>query len=244
MTTMEYLPHLGGAMARMAQFIGAAEGDETVPACPGWTVNDLAVHLGTVHRWAAGIVLIGQRLEKPHVLATEPLDEWYAGTATALLAALQAVEPTEPVPNFAHVFETAAFWPRRQMHETTVHAVDAAQALGLGEDSYGIDPDVADDGIDEVFSVFFPRMTDKGQRPDVFAPVRVTATDTGRSWVLSPAADPADTPILLPPTSVADAELSGTATDLYLGLWHRAAHDRLTADGDAAARMLAGPKTP
>lgn len=243
MTTMEHLPHLGGAMGRMALHISVADGDETVPACPGWTVNDLTVHLGTVHRWAAGIVLSGQRLKAPSVLVTEPLSEWYAGTATALLAALQAVEPTESVPNFTHLFETAAFWPRRQLHETTVHAVDAAQALGLGEDSYGIDPAVADDGIDEVFAVFFPRLTDNGRRPDVSAPVRVTATDTGRSWVVAPAEDPAGTPILLPATADSDAQLSGTATDIYLGLWRRSPHDRLTVDGEAARRMLAGPMT-
>lgn len=136
---MEHLPYLGNAMTRMAEFLGKAEGTEEVPACPGWTVNDLAVHLGGVHRWAASIVLSGQRLREPEsVVATEPLVDWYAGTATALLA---------------------AFWPRRQMHETTIHAIDAAQAIGLGDDAFAIDDVVADDGIDEVLTVFFPRMT-------------------------------------------------------------------------------------
>ncbi|MDQ3156868.1 MAG: maleylpyruvate isomerase family mycothiol-dependent enzyme [Actinomycetota bacterium] len=240
---MEHLPYLGNAMTRMAENVGKAEGDEVVPACPGWTINDLTVHLGTMHRWAASIVLSGQRLPEPQVVATEPLLDWYAGTATALLAALQAVEPTEPTPNFSLINETAAFWPRRQMHETTIHSVDAAQALGLGED-YFIDEEVADDGIDEVLSVYFPRMTARGHRPDVSARVRVTATDTGRSWIVAPSSDPAGTPILLHPTLEFDAELSGTAADLYLGLWRRSPHVRLKVDGDAADRILAGPMTP
>lgn len=241
---MEHLPYLGNAMTRMAENIGRADGDETVPCCPGWTINDLTVHLGTMHRWAASIVLSGQRLQEPQVVATEPLVDWYAGTATALLAAIQAVEPTEDTPNFSLINETAAFWPRRQMHETTIHCVDAAQALGLGEGSYLIDEDVADDGIDEVLSVYLPRMTARGHRPDVSAHVRITATDTGRSWLIAPSEDPDGSPILLHPTLDADAEISGTAADLYLGLWRRSPHDLLTADGDAAERILAGPLTP
>jgi len=241
---MEHLPYLGNAMARMAEHIGNAEGDEAVPCCPGWSVNDLTVHLGTIHRWAASIVLSGQRLSEPQVLATEPLLDWYAGTATALLAALQAVEPTEATPNFSRINETAAFWPRRQMHETTIHAVDAAQALGLGKNSYAVDDDVADDGIDEILSVFFPRMTARGERPDVSARVRVTATDTGRSWIVAPSPDPVGAPILLDPTLDFDAELSGKAVDLYLGMWRRSPHDGLEIDGAAARRILAGPMTP
>lgn len=241
---MEHLPYLGNAMTRMAELIGKAEGNEPVPACPGWTVNDLAVHLGRVHRWAASTVLSGQRLTTPEVIATEPLNDWYAGTATALLAALQAVEPTEPTPNFSFINETAAFWPRRQMHETTIHAVDAAQAIGLGDDAYEIYNAVADDGIDEVLTVFFPRMTARGQRPDVTGRVRVTATDTGRSWLIAESDNPEGSPILLHPSLGADAGLTGKAVDLYLGLWRRSPHDRLNADGDAAIRMLAGPMTP
>lgn len=241
---MEHLPYLGDAMTRMAEIISRAEGDEAVPGCPDWTVNDLTVHLGTMHRWAASIVLSGQRPQEPQVVATEPLVDWYAGTATALLAALQAVEPTEPTPNFSLINETAAFWPRRQMHETTIHSVDAAQALALGEDSFLIDEDVADDGIDEVLSVYFPRMTARGQRPDVSARVRIIATDTGRSWVIAPSEDPAGTPIVLHSSIDVDAQLSGTAADLYLGLWRRSPHDKLKAEGDAAVRMLAGPMTP
>ena len=124
------------------------EGDEPVPACPGWTTADLVRHLGSIHRWAAAIVLSGQRIvDEPDARATEPLDEWYAGTATALIAALQAVDPDEPVPNFARIDEVAGFWPRRQLHETCVHRVDLAQALGLPDFAWDVDPEVAGDGV-------------------------------------------------------------------------------------------------
>lgn len=241
---MEHLPYLGSAMTNMAERIGRAEGHEPIPACPGWTMEDLVVHLGTVHRWAASILLSGQRLTEPDVVATEPLVDWYAGTATALLAAIQAIEPTEHIPNFSMMNETAAFWPRRQMHETTIHTVDAAQALNDPEDSWEIPSDLADDGIDEVFTTFFPRMTARGHRPDFTGRVRVTATDTGRSWLVAQSDDPQGSPIVLHSSHDSDAEISGTAADLYLGLWHRSQHDRLKTEGEAATRMLAGPLTP
>lgn len=241
---MEHLPYLGNAMTQMAERLGRADGGETVPSCPGWTVQELGIHLGTSHRWAAAILLSGQRLEQPDVVATEPLIDWYAGTATALLAAIQAVEPTEPTPNFSLLAETAAFWPRRQLHETTVHAVDAMLALNEDEASLDIPTEVAVDGVDEVLSVFFPRMTARGRRPDVSGPVRITATDTDRSWIVAPSQDPEGTPILLHTSLDAEAEVTGTARDLYLGLWRRISPDRFMIDGDAAARMLKGPLTP
>ena len=241
---MEHLPYLGNAMTNVAERIGRAEGDEPVPGCPGWRISDLVVHLGTIHRWSASILLSGQRLGEPNVTATEPFMDWYAGTATALLAAIQAVDPDEATPNFSYMNETAAFWPRRQLHETTIHSVDAAQALGDPEESWAIPPDVAEDGIDEVLSIFLPRMTAKGHRPDVEGRVRVTATDTGRSWIVASSDDPQGPPIVLHSTYDADAEISGTATDLYLGLWHRSQHDRLKTEGSTAERLLAGPLTP
>lgn len=74
--------------------------------------------------------------------------------------------------------------------------------------------------------------------------MRITATDTGRSWIIAPSEDPDGTPILLHPMLDADAELSGTATNLYLGLWRRSSQDKLKPDGAAANRILAGPLTP
>ena len=111
---MDHLIELGSAMSRFATLVGKASGDEVVPACPGWTVRHLAEHLGRMHRWAAATVLSGQRLGQPNAIVTDPMVEWYAGTATALLSALQAVGPDELVPNFSRLDENAQFWQRRQ----------------------------------------------------------------------------------------------------------------------------------
>lgn len=241
---MDFPRELDTATARFAELVARSVGDEAVPACAGWTVRDLAEHLGSVHRWAAAIVLSGQRISTPQPLSFEPLAGWYAGTAAALTSALRCVSPEEQVPNFTRMDETAAFWSRRQMHETIVHAVDAAQALGLGEADWTVEPSIAADGVDEVLQVFFPRMTVRGKRPDIQTTIRLQATDLDQSWVISPGSDDTATPVQLHPSLAADASVTGTASDLYLGLWHRVDQARLEFSGPEAIAMFTGPTTP
>jgi len=241
---MDHLLELGSAMSRFAELTGKATGDEEVPGCPGWNVRDLATHLGTIHRWAGAIVLSGQRVKLPQAEVTEPLVDWYAGTASALLAALQAVSPDEPVPNFTHLNERAGFFTRRQMHEATVHVVDVAQALGLEESEWQVAPEIAADGVDEVLQVFFPRMTAQGRRPDVRCRIRLVATDTGHEWVIAPGSGDLTPPLQLHPSYHSDASVHGTAADLYLALWHRVSRFRLEFEGTDASALFDGPTTP
>lgn len=241
---MDHLLELGAGMSRFADLSARADGDEPVPGCPGWTSRDLVQHLGTVHRWAAAIVLSGQRIEVPKPLYGESLVEWYAGTATALLGALQAVDAAEPVPNFSRINETAGFFHRRQMHEVAVHVVDAAQALGLPESEWPVESRLAADGVDEVLHVFFPRMTARGQVPDVRSRIRITATDTGQSWVIAPPSGEGLPPVLVHSSLDADSHVEGTASDLYLALWRRVPAERLTFGDDHGRALFAGPTTP
>lgn len=243
---MDHVLELATAMQRYAELADAAFGDEPVPTCPGWTVDDLTAHLGTVHRWAASILLSGQRIDEPRgVRVTEPRVDWYARTAAAVLEVIRAVPVDEPTPNSARVHETAAYWPRRQMHETTVHVIDAGLALGLGPDGTPVSTELAADGVDELLGVMLPRMTARGQRPHLEGRVRFVATDTGRSWVVGESPDSMRTPILLYAGEGADVdgEIRGTAVDLYLGLWGRVERERLTTSG-AGRDLLRGPLVP
>ncbi|MCL8251898.1 maleylpyruvate isomerase family mycothiol-dependent enzyme [Aeromicrobium fastidiosum] len=244
--TTDHLAPLEQAVERLAALVRDASGDEPVPACAPWTVRDLVLHAGTVHRWAASIVLSGQRLAEPSApVVPGDLADWYAATGAALVAALRAVDPSEPVPNFSRVDETAAFWPRRQLHEVTVHTVDVLQALGHDASRTDVPAALAADGVDEVLRVFFPRMTARGARPDVRSRVRLVADDVDASWVVAPADDVAATPVLLPSTTAdVDQTVTGRASDLYLALWHRVPADRLRCRGDDAVALLAGPTTP
>ncbi len=239
------LAELEAAVTRFVELADVSVGDEPVPSCPGWTTTDLVVHVGAIHRWAAATLLSGQRQAvEPTPLIRVPLAEWYSGCAAALLTALDAVDPDEPVPNFARLRETAAFWARRQLHEATVHAVDAAQALGRFEPEWGVTGDVAADGVEEVIGVFFPRMTARGQRPDVRARVRLDPIDRPESWIVAPSSTPTGPPVLVHVDGEADTTVRGTAGELYLALWGRLPDTRLSFDSPEGRAVLEGPTVP
>ncbi|MFC5677489.1 maleylpyruvate isomerase family mycothiol-dependent enzyme [Aeromicrobium endophyticum] len=240
---LDHLALLQETTTRFAALVRESSGDEAVPACHPWRVRDLVEHVGTVHRWAASIVLSGQRVADPRPLVTGDPADWYAGTAAALLAALRAVDPGEQVPNFSRLDETAAFWPRRQLHEVTVHVVDLLQAMGRDESQWDVPAELAADGVGEVLRIFFPRMSAGGSAPDVRSRIRLVADDLDLSWVVAPT-DDAGPPVQLPATAEADAVVTGSAADLYLALWHRVPRERLRFEGDDGVALFDGPTTP
>jgi uncharacterized protein (TIGR03083 family) len=147
-----------------ASAIGAlvAGGDlaRPIPTCPDWTLRELAVHVGRVHRWAAQIT--ATRAAEPPAFRTLPdgqfpaepagQADWLAAGAAQVVAAVgEAGE--DPVWAFGAV-APASFWGRRMCHETLVHAADARLAAGLAPAE--IPPAVAADGIDEWLTVMMP----------------------------------------------------------------------------------------
>ncbi|MFT4010896.1 MAG: maleylpyruvate isomerase family mycothiol-dependent enzyme [Nocardioidaceae bacterium] len=197
-----------------------------VPACPEWTAYDLITHLGNVHAWAATIVETGLPAgeqddaprRKPKAAA-----QWYAGKAEDLYEVLRAADVDAPCWNFAFGNDgVKGFWHRRQLHETTVHALDLYQAARLPD--VELSADLAADGVDEVLTVFLRRMHSRGFPAQLTAPVVVEARDVGRSWTVRP---DASGPPLVTPGSVAGADvLRGPAADLYPLLWKRVRLDQ------------------
>ena len=125
-----------------------------VPACPDWTVADLAKHLGGVHRWAAHLVatLATERDRAPQDPTRPGPDgtadewaDWLADGGRRLVATLRAADGTSPVWTWGDGTDVA-WWTRRQLHETLVHRIDALQAAGA---EWTVDPGVAVDAIDE-----------------------------------------------------------------------------------------------
>jgi uncharacterized protein (TIGR03083 family) len=239
------LPRLEAAMATFAATLAddAADLAAAVPTCPGWDLRALAHHLGNVHRWARGAIVEGHpdtaEVEAP--TDRSALVAWYTDCAGQLLETLRAVDPQQPCWALGPKPRTASFWHRRQLHETTMHAEDAA--LAAGRPVPVIDPVVALDGLDEVAGMFFPRQVRLARIAPLTRSLAVVPTDdlagpTGLRWVLAgdgtgTDAGPGDTA----PGAAPDVEVRGPAEALLALLWHRTGPDdaRLTVGGDPVA---------
>jgi len=219
---LDVVQEAGDALARRAADLGAP-----VLTCPTWSTADLLAHQGMVHRWAAANL----RLDETPVPSTdeilrtvpaEQLIDWFSEGLRQLATTLGTVHPDVPALVFLRDAPAPRhFWARRQAHETTIHSIDAlAAALGRvpSAEEAGVDPEVALDGIDELLTGFYPRGRSKlsGDEPLTIA---VVPTDADRAWTMEVADGRLETERRRRPD--AGTTLTGTAAQLYLGLWNR-----------------------
>lgn len=238
---IDFLSAFTEAADRFAGTLAEADLAATVPSCPGWTVGDLGAHLGNVHAWAEQIV----RANDPGLEEVAPdgdLVDWYVARADRLRETLAVTDPARETWNFAGVGTVAAFWPRRQTHETTMHTVDLDLALGALPE---IDPVIAEDGVLEALEVFGPRMRQRGSGARLAAPVTLAATDTGTTWTLVPRVEAAPRLARADEEAAVAARVEGTAAQLLTVLWKRrpASVLRVIGDDDVAQGLLASRLT-
>ncbi|SDO83289.1 TIGR03083 family protein [Pedococcus dokdonensis] len=248
------LAALRAVTAAMVATVRSTDHAAAVPACPGWTVTDLVDHLGRVHLWAAHCAREGAPpAPYPRRDREQPLADWYAGCAGAIVTTLTELPPEHPSWSFSAdpAHGTASFWRRRQLHETVVHHVDALQAAGrlarsgvVGEVP-GLTAHDAADGVAEVFEVMAPRtLVRHAERPPLEVipapdPIAFSCNDVDAAWTVRLVDGAVELVDGVAPEAA--ARISGPAAHLYLALWHRADADRLSASGDeAAARRLLG----
>jgi uncharacterized protein (TIGR03083 family) len=229
MHVTEHIAALEQEGVRLAD--AAGDLDAEVPPCPQWTVRDVVVHTGGVHRWAASIVREGldhdpaptdEDLAKPG--GRDPV-EWFREGHAELVRTLRAAEPTLRCISFLPAPSPLAFWARRQAHETAIHRADAESA---GGPVTPFDEAFANDGIDEILTGFAAR--------------RRIGTEVPRTLALRPGDDAGwlvtfrpDGIRSVPGADGAECTVRGSASDVYLWLWHRPATVQVTGDRDVAA---------
>lgn len=225
------MPTLIDSGTRLADTAEQAGADAPVPTCPDWTVRDLLLHVGAVHRWAASYVR--DRAQERSAFAVPERESitdaelfpWYRQGHRTLIETLQGAPADVDCWSFLPARTPLDFWVRRQTHETTMHRVDAESAAGSPSP---VPADVATDGIDELLSGFVvrPRAKLRSEEPRTLA---VHTTDTGAHWLLRISQEPVVTERVDAP---ADATLSGSAEELYLALWNRLSLKELEIGGD------------
>ena len=152
-----YLDALTTQSALFAEALHGADLQQRVPTCPDWTIYQLTEHLGQAHRWGTAIVT------RPATTPPDPselnaaavpedadgLSTWLRDGAGALVDAIRAADPREPVWRWADD-HSVGFWARRMAHETAVHRADAELALGR---EFALEADLAADAISERLSL-------------------------------------------------------------------------------------------
>ena len=231
MQTAEYLDTLARDSEALADAADAAGPDAAVPTCPGWTVADLVGHMVQGDRWARAVVE-SRSTERvmPEIPADAPagaaLVPYFRVGAQELVATLRAVPPDTSVWTFSAADRTARFWCRRRAQETAVHRVDAQSAAGSVQP---VDQALAADGIDELLTVFLPRLAG-GVVLD--GSVHVHCTDTEGEWLVRRDGDDL---VVTREHAKGDVAARGSASDLLLFLWGRVPASALEVFGDADA---------
>ncbi|MEU0557485.1 maleylpyruvate isomerase family mycothiol-dependent enzyme [Dactylosporangium sp. NPDC006015] len=209
--------------------------DAQVPTCPGWTLLDLAHHLGDGRRKWASIVAAGPAsAPPPPPVPAEPAPQdhsallpWLAASTRQLLDALRSAGPDRGCWTWwadSESPQTSGAVARHQLQEVAVHTYDAQLTTGAPQP---LPTAIALDGVDEFLATC---CAGAYHWPHTPATLDYHATE-GRSWRLSLTADavrltrsPAPTP--------ADAALHATASDLVLTLYGRIPFDSLPLTGD------------
>lgn len=206
-----------------------------IASCPGWTAYDLVVHLGNVHGWAATIVETGERAaeqdDEPPSPRAKAVGAWYGAKAEDLYQVLRQAPSDRPCWNFVAGRGLAEFWPRRQLHEATMHRVDLDLACGR---TPLLASEVAADGVGEVLGVLMHRMYARGHSTQLVEPLALRATDTGDTWVMVPQAGP---PLLERADGAGEVRdrVEAPAEVLYRMLWRRPVDSGLVqVSGDQA----------
>lgn len=216
-----------------------------VPSCPGWSVSDLVIHVGSVHRGTAEIVRSGppdstdraylglpadtrgwpQPDQAPNHTPIPPsLIRWFTTGAADLATVFDEHDPTATAWTWSRE-QTVGFWLRTQTIELSLHRWDAQAAIGTPT---ALDPDLAADAVLQTFEVMAPaRRQWRSAPPGKGERFSFRRTDGPDHWTITTTGD-----TLTIGDGPADVELAGTASDLALFLWHRIPAPSTT--GDAA----------
>jgi uncharacterized protein (TIGR03083 family) len=166
------------AMVDAARAVGL---DADVPTCPDWTVRDLMIHTGRVHRHKTEVVR-GRYVDTDADFPAKPdgeILEWFVEGLNEMLVVFDSADLGAPTWTWCNHEHNADWWVRRMAHETAIHGADALISAGR---TPTVDGWLAIDGVDEILDEFLADIPEWGT---VTAGDRTVALEAGgRSWGL------------------------------------------------------------
>lgn len=225
-----YVGAVARESSRIADLLPGADLELAVPACPGWVLRDLLLHLGEVQRfWAQNVVTAnattpwdGDRVEPD---SDAQLEAWFREGSGQLLDALAEADAEAPCWTWWGDPQTALAVARHQVQEVVVHRWDVESCVGQPQ---AIESETADDGVDEFLSIMM-----RQKNRDLDQSVGLVSSDTNSIWL----AGPNDAPQA--------ATVTATASDLVLLLYGRVsiAVAHIDGDRDAVELLFSNPMT-
>ena len=224
-----FIPSIESDAAVMISIASTTPLDRPVPSCPGWTIEDLIVHTGIVHRHKTIILADDWREESPPQPpgpGDQDIVEWFADGVVAMIDTMRSIDLAQPRWTWCSHDHAATGWVRRMAHETAIHTADAILAAG---EVPMLDSALAIDGVDEILDemmVGAPSWGELAPQPGV-----IELRTGSRTWTLgratvsgtSPASGTTftDLPALRWADEAPDVRVASDPSTLDLWLWGR-----------------------
>ena len=149
---------------RLVSVLTATDPGQKVPTCPDWTADDLLWHVAEVHEFWTAILAAGATTEdevmaieeakQPRPDGREAVLERRTAATAALIAQLESHADEDPAWFWYSAVQGVGATRRMQIHESTIHRVDAELTAGVPVSA--IDAEVAAAGLDHVLQVMWP----------------------------------------------------------------------------------------
>lgn len=201
-----------------------------VPTRPGWTVQDLVVHLARFLETSTAYLRTGSRnpMSPPSPpVGLSPL-EYLDLQLTAAGEILTAVPGNRPVWTFSPAAPDLAWvWHRRIAHETVLRRFDAQATV---RQIVATESDLCVDGIDEVLTTIVAAKLDGDVPTMATGTAVVRPTDVPESWLISLVEGEVPEVRAAAPGEEGDAQVTGEAELVYFWLWNRMNLTEMTGD--------------
>lgn len=208
-----------------------------VPSCPGWTFNDLSLHVARFLHTATRYLTSGSIVELRPVPVRRDVDplKYLDEQLAAANQVLRNTSGNRPVWTFSPAAPDLAWvWHRRVAHELNLRRWDAQAALRTLTPT---DREQAADAIDELLGTLLAARLRGDSAPaslsaaDGKGTAVVSCTDGAQSWHVRFAPGVVPEVRSAAPDEQADARLSNRTANVLYQLWSRM---QLTGSGDLA----------
>jgi uncharacterized protein (TIGR03083 family) len=242
---VEYADHVEAAVRELAALDAALAGGSLgapVPTCPGWTLSDLAQHVGEFCGFWTHVLCDGNGRPKTpfaHPPEGDGRRAWLGRVGQGLVRELSTTSPETKVWTWYELDQTAAFVARRVANELAVHRYDAQSATRTCQP---IDRTLAVDGIDELVDRLVGQRPRSGDATGQTIHLHGTDKDgaTGATGAEADNHPPAEWLLALHPDRIevtrahakGDLALRGAVSDLELVLFGRPALSPVERLGD------------